>query len=274
MMTSRLSDSEFAKVRSLAHAKWGIDINPSKVDMINGRLLKFIKNGGAASLPELVKTLEAGGGKDFELGVFDVLSTNMTSFFREKQHFDCLIEDIVKPIAASGKPGRLRLWSAACSKGCEPYSMAIALREFLPNFEEWDIKILASDLSRSVVAEARRGVYPDDHVESLSDEIVSRHFIKGTGSAAGYVKVHPALSKVITFGLVNLVGPWPHTGPFDAIFCRNVMIYFDATTRDSLVGRMQGMLRPNGLLILGCSEALGTPPPKLTRVQPAVYRAA
>lgn len=274
MLNQKLSDIEFAKVRKLSYAKWGIDINPSKVDMINGRLAKFVKDGGAASLTELVKRLERGGDTNFELGVFDVLSTNMTSFFREKEHFDCLVEDIIKPLAEKGRGGRLRLWSAACSKGCEPYTMSMVLRDNLPNYDKWDVKILASDLSRSVVAEAKTGIYPANMVTDLPGDIISRHFIKGTGPAAGKYKVHPAIAANITFGLVNLVGAWKHSGPFDAIFCRNVMIYFDEPTRNKLIERMQRLLRPGGLLVLGCSEALSDPPASLTRVQPAVYRAA
>lgn len=274
MTREALTPAEFTKLRQLAYAKWGIDINPAKLELVNGRLRKLIASGTAATISEVVKTLEKGGGAAFELRVFDVLSTNMTSFFRESEHFDCLVKEVITPIANSGSRRPLRFWSAACSKGCEPYSLAMVLRDSLPQAKDWDVKILASDLSQSVLAEARRGVYDDNWVENLPRDLVQRHFVKGQGSAAGKYKVRKEVAELVTFALVNLNGPWKHKGPFDAIFCRNVMIYFDEPTRNRLIARMQKMIRPGGLLVLGSSEALSDPPKDLTRVQPAVYRAA
>jgi len=274
MANELISDIEFSKLRSIAHAKWGLSINPWKVELVAGRMRKFMREGWAESVAEVLKRLERGGDEDFELGVFDVLSTNLTSFYREKEHFDCLVSELIEPASKSGRGGRLRFWSAACSKGCEPYTLAMVLRDHLPNLDSWDVKILASDLARSVVAEARRGVYKHNMVEGLPADVISRHFHRGTGSAEGLLRVRPEVSALVTFALVNLTGPWAHPGPFDAIFCRNVMIYFDESTRMSLVHRMRSLLRPGGLLILGSSEGLSSTPSNLERVQPAVYRAA
>ena len=274
MVHSMISDIEFERLRKIAHAKWGLDINPGKVQLVTGRMQKFLREGWAESVAEVLERLERGGDEHFELGVFDVLSTNLTSFYREKEHFDCLVSELLEPAVATGRPGRLRFWSAACSKGCEPYTLAMVLRDHLPNIESWDIKILASDLARTVVAEARKGVYKSNMVEDLPADIIKRHFQKGSGPAAGFYRVRPEVSRVVTFALVNLTGAWSHRGPFDAIFCRNVMIYFDEPTRMSLIARLRGLLRPGGLLVLGSSEGLSETPSDLQRVQPAVYRAA
>jgi chemotaxis protein methyltransferase CheR len=273
MTDNLLSDIEFEKLRQIAHAKWGLDINPGKVELVTGRMRKFLREGWASSVAEVLERLERGGDEHFELGVFDVLSTNLTSFYREKEHFDCLVSELLEP-AAAGRPGRLRFWSAACSKGCEPYTLSMVLHDHLPDLARWDVKILASDLARSVVAEARRGVYKKNMVEDLPADIIQRHFQKGSGKAEGFYRVRREVSSLVTFALVNLTGPWKHQGPFDAIFCRNVMIYFDEPTRMSLIARMRGLLRPGGLLVLGSSEGLSETPSNLQRVQPAVYRAA
>lgn len=269
-----ISELEFAKLRKIAHAKWGLDINPGKIELVTGRMRKFIREGWAESVAEVLTRLERGGDEDFELGVFDVLSTNLTSFYREKEHFDCLVSELLEPAAKSGRPGRLRFWSAACSKGCEPYTLSMVLHDHLPNLPAWDVKILASDLARSVVSEARRGVYKRTMVEDLPADVIKRHFQKGSGPAEGFYRVRPNVSSLVTFALINLTGAWSHKGPFDAIFCRNVMIYFDEPTRMSLIARMRGLLRPGGLLVLGSSEGLSDTPTNLERVQPAVYRAA
>ena len=269
-----LNDLEFTKLRRIAYAKWGIDISPSKHELVNGRLRKLLGSGVAGSLSEVIRTLEKGGGTAFDLAVFDVLSTNMTSFFREAEHFECLSREVLDPLLASGERRPLRFWSAACSKGCEPYSMAMVLRDKLPDIDKRDVKILASDLSQSVLAEARRGVYDSSWVADLPKDLVARHFVAGKGPAEGKVRVKPEVSRLVTFALINLNAEWQHKGPFDAIFCRNVMIYFDEPTRNKLIARLRQMIRPGGLLVLGCSEALSDPPETLKRLQPAVYRAA
>lgn len=274
MHQQALNDLEFTKLQRIAYAKWGIDINPGKLELVNGRLRKLLSAGLAGSVSEVIQKLEWGGDTAFELAVFDVLSTNMTSFFREAEHFECLSREVLDPLLASGERRPLRFWSAACSKGCEPYSMAMVLRDKLPDIENWDVKILASDLSQSVLAEARRGVYGLSWVDELPKDLVARHFMTGTGAAKGKVRVKPEVSKLVTFALINLNAKWRHNGPFDAIFCRNVMIYFDEPTRSKLIERLRQMIRPGGLLVLGCSEALSDPPKTLKRLQPAVYQAA
>ena len=273
MSPTLLTDAQFRTLCKLAHQKWGLDIQPGKLELVSGRIRQYLRaNGGTAQA--VIETVARGDDREVDLKVFDALSTNLTSFFREPAHFDCLRREIIEPARAKGRPQRLRIWSAACSKGCEPYSLGMVLRDSIPEIEGWDVKVLATDLARSVVKEARRGVYKKDLVTDLPAEIVSKHFTKGTGEAAGHYRIKPEVRKLVTFGLTNLTGPWHQRGPFDAIFCRNVMIYFDEATRDKLVTRMRGMLRPGGLLVLGSSEGLVDTPKSLTRVQPAVYRAA
>lgn len=274
MYRQDLTDDEFATLRTLAHAKWGLDVNPAKAELVKGRLLQLVASNRVQAIGDIVRLLQAGDDPSLELEVFDVLSTNMTSFFREPAHFECLAREVLEPLVRSGKRRPIRLWSAACSKGCEPYSMAMVLRETVPAHAGWDAKILASDLSQSVLTEARRGVYDANLIADLPQALVARHFVQGQGAALGKVRVSAELHKLVTFALINLNAAWKHTGPFDAIFCRNVMIYFDESTRKRLISRLQTLLRPGGLLVLGSSESLSEPPNALSRVQPAVYRAA
>ena len=269
-----LNDHQFEQLRRKAYALWGLDVKSHKREMVQGRLRKLVVSGQADSLASLVAALDAGVGDPLSMEVFDALSTNMTSFFRENDHFDCVRDELLEPLLASGRRRPLRFWSAACSKGCEPYSLAMLLRDTLSDIDSWDVKILASDLARSVVDHGRRGIYEASWVEGLDPKLVERHFIRGKGAHSDKFRVTPELSRLVTFALVNLNGPWVHKGLFDVIFCRNVMIYFDEPTREKLVGRLQDMLKPGGLLIVGSSEALNQPPVSLTRVRPAVYRAA
>ena len=274
MPTPLVSADNFLRIRTLAHARWGLDINPGKLELINGRMSKLLRQRAGETVDSVLDQLERGGDAALDMQVFDVLSTNLTSFFREREHFDSLDEHVIQPLVAAGGPRRLRLWSAACSKGCEPYTMAMVLRDRLPDPDTWDVRILATDLAQSVVEEARRGIYKANMVEDLHPDLVRRHFQTGQGDFAGHYRVRPELRRMVTFGLVNLIAPWPHQGPFDAVFCRNVMIYFDEPTRRALVERLRGLLRPGGMLYLGSSESLSEVPGHLQRVQPAAYRAA
>ena len=269
-----LHDLEFEQLRKRAHALWGLDVKANKRSMVEGRLRRLVEGGPMESLSALIGCLERGADDPFALRIFDALSTNMTSFFRERSHFECLREELLEPLVASGRQRPLRFWSAACSKGCEPYSLAMVLRDTLPNIDSWSVKILASDLSQSVITEARRGIYEESCLRDLDPALVERHFVQGRGPLAGKYRVRPELSKLVTFALVNLNGPWVHSGPFDAIFCRNVMIYFDEETCSRLIQRLRGLLVPGGLLFVGSSEVMQQTPNHLDRIRPAVYRAA
>jgi chemotaxis protein methyltransferase CheR len=197
----------------------------------------------------------------------DLLTTNKTSFFREPAHFDVLRDAVVPAFGAA--PGGLRLWSAGCSSGEEPYTMAMVLREALADPAWRGARILATDISERVLARARAGVYPDETAADVDPALLRRHFARDPegGWAAG-----AALRARIQFAPLNLMGPWPMRGPFHAIFCRNVMIYFDKPTQGALVNRYYDLLAPGGYLFVGHSESLSAVDHAFAYVQPAVYR--
>lgn len=163
------------------------------------------------------------------------------------------------------------MWSAACSNGAEPYSMAIHAWEHLSNLDSWDFKILATDLSNSAIEEARRGVYPSKMVENLDRGLLKRHFLRGRGKQVEMVRIAPHVRRRVTVGRLNLMDPWPLRGPFDVIFCRNVMIYFDKPTRQRLVARLYDLLRGGGLLAIGSAETLSGLDSKFRTVEPSFY---
>jgi chemotaxis protein methyltransferase CheR len=187
----------------------------------------------------------------------------LTSFFRENHHFDYLLQHEIPRIVTEEKKSvrqrkRLRIWSSASSTGEEPYSIAITfLRAMKGELFGWDIKILATDVDSNVLAQGAAGVYDNSRIEELPEELKRQCFIQGTGKNNNNVKVSEKLKSLVTFKRLNLLHDWPMKGPFDVIFCRNVIIYFDKKTQQELFSRYYELLKPGGLLILGHSENLG-----------------
>ena len=212
---------------------------------------------------DLVEREESGG----ELtALIDLLTTNKTDFFREPAHFDFLVEQIIPAYLNAGSP--LRIWSAGCSSGEEAYTLAVVLREALP--AHYDFRILATDISTRVVAIAKKGVYHAQQLAGISAERRARWF---STTPDGSAMVRPELRAAISFAHLNLMAPWPMTGSFDAIFCRNVMIYFNKPTVTTLVRRFHELLSPGGHLFIGHSESLTAIEHEYRYVQPAVYAA-
>ncbi|MFT5422747.1 MAG: chemotaxis protein methyltransferase CheR [Phycisphaerales bacterium] len=271
---STLKTSEFKRIAEFAQEHWGLHITDVKRELVTARLTKFLRKSSYASMNAYLDHMESHASKDDLLALFDVLSTNMTSFFRERQHFDYLEREFYTPLARGNLtlPGKkIRIWSAACSTGPEAYSLAINAMEHLPNLQNWDFKILATDLSTSVLKQAEAGVYPASEVSEMPKAMVSKYFQRGTGASADQVRVAPSLRELVTVRQLNLMESWPFRGPFDIIFCRNVMIYFDKPTRTRLMRRMIDMLRPGGVLAVGSAETLGNLDLPLRVVQPSVY---
>lgn len=238
------------------------------------RPAKFLRESPVEDATEYLEHLANDANEEDMLVFFDLLSTNVTSFFREREHFDYLEREFYTPLARGNttRPGRrIRLWSAACSTGPEPYSLAMHAMQHLPNLDSWDFKILATDLSNTAIEEARIAMYPKKMLENLDGALVRKHFRRGTGSNEGMVKIAPHIRKLVTIERLNLMDPWPFRGPFDVIFCRNVMIYFDQPTRTRLLARMFELLRPGGILAVGSAETLSGLNSKFRTVQPSVY---
>ncbi|MFY9314960.1 MAG: CheR family methyltransferase [Burkholderiales bacterium] len=246
-----LSDRDFSRVCSLIHARAGIALNASKRNMVYSRLARRLRERDLASFADYLDLLEAeesGEWQDF----VNALTTNLTSFFREAHHFEMLAE----LLAASPPRKPVALWSAASSTGEEPYSMAMtaidASRASAP-----PVRVLGTDIDTQVLETGRRGVYRDDNVAKLDPDLVRRHFQRGTGANAGLVRVKKELRAMVSFRQFNLLQPaWPMKEKFTAIFCRNVMIYFDKPTQRAVMERIAARLEPGGMLFIGHSENL------------------
>jgi chemotaxis protein methyltransferase CheR len=252
-----LTDAEFGRICELVREQSGIALTPAKRQMVYGRLvrrLRALRLPGFADYLQLLERGAAGG----ELQEFtNAITTNLTSFFREAHHFEYLADELLPGIAEQVRArGRLRIWSSACSTGEEPYSIAMVLRERQELLGRVDAKILATDLDSNVLATASAGIYPTERVQQLPAKRRTQFFREGTGARQGSVQVVPALRQLITFKQLNLMNEWPMRGPFDAIFCRNVVIYFDIDTKRALFERMARLQPPGAILFLGHSENL------------------
>jgi chemotaxis protein methyltransferase CheR len=228
---------------------------------------------GHSNVDALAAEIIDSGNEERLLAVFDALSTNVTSFFRDAPHFDCLEREIYAPIKARGAKTSVKIWSAACSTGAEPYSLAIHASDIFGATLAQGVQILASDLSQPALDAAKRAVYSEESLAGLSSEQLTRYSMRGTGKCAGFVKMADPIRQMITCRRQNLLDPWPWNGPFDAVVCRNVMIYFEKPVREALVRRFRSTLAPGGLLVLGSSESLsGLDVGAMRMVSPSVYR--
>ena len=241
---------DFDRVRSLIYARAGISLHAGKQAMVYSRLSRRLRETGYRSFGSYLKWLDAAVGPeaDDEWQEFvNCLTTNLTSFFRESHHFDALADDLK---ARAGKP--LRIWCNAASTGEEPYTIAMTVTEALG--PKADVKIVASDIDTKVLATAARGVYPVD-ARGLTPERQRHHFLRGTGSNGGFMRVKPELARLIEFRPHNLMDTrWSLGEPFDIVFCRNVMIYFDNATQRRVLGQIHGVMKPKGLMYVGHSE--------------------
>ncbi len=252
----RLTDGDFTRIAQLVEASAGIRLPEAKREMVYSRLsrrLRELKLTEFSAYLELLEQDDAGT----EMGQFiNAITTNLTAFFRENHHFEFLREQLLPALAAQGRQRRLRIWSAGCSTGEEPYSIAMVVREVLGSARGWDAKILATDLDTNVLATASRGLYPLERTRGIGEGRLGRFFLRGRGDNAGWVRVKPELQELISFRQLNLLGPWPLRGPFDLIFCRNVVIYFSKETQRRLFDRYADILKPDGHLFIGHSESL------------------
>ncbi len=253
-----LTEKDFRWLRSLAEQHSGIMLPDAKRTMLYSRLSKRLRALGLPDFAAYRKRLENRDSGEFREFI-NALTTNLTSFFREPHHFDHLAVAAMPARMAERRArhdNRFRIWSAAASTGEEPYSIAMTVLENMPGGAHWDFRVLATDLDTQVLAKARAGIYRDETLERIDDTRRRRWFFRGVGKFAGLVRVKPALQEPVEFRPFNLVKPWTLPEPFDAIFCRNVVIYFDKFTQRDLFARMADVLVPGGYLYLGHSETL------------------
>jgi chemotaxis protein methyltransferase CheR len=242
-----LNDRDFATVRELIANYAGIKLSLQKRNMVYNRLLRRLRARGMSGFGEYLELVQREGSDERELFV-NALTTNLTAFFREPHHFE-LLQAHARQHAHRGRP--LRCWSSACSTGEEAWSIAMVLRE-----AECAGEVLGTDIDTDVLNTAQAGIYRLDRTASLPTERLRRHFLRGTGSNDGFASVRPELRSMVRFGQLNLQSPaWPGQEPYDVIFCRNVVIYFDREFQKKLLTRLAGLLVPGGLLMVGHSES-------------------
>jgi chemotaxis protein methyltransferase CheR len=264
-----LGEREFATIGRLAHEHFGLDLHAGKQGMVAARLSKRIRQLGLRSFEEYCHyVLQDRTGAALESMVED-LTTNHTSFFREPRHFDFL-RDVVLP-QYQGR-SRIDVWSAACSSGEEPYSIAMSAVENLAPHGLPQVRILATDIAARVLARAERAVYPEQRFRSLPLPLLQRHLLRATAGDAVFYRIKPELRAMVEFRQMNLMQRFPPLPLFQVIFCRNIMIYFDKPTQEDLVLRLSAQLEPGGYLLVGHSESLNSVEHGLEYVQPAVYR--
>jgi len=249
------SDEDFQRIRRMVQQHTGIALSDSKRQLVYGRLSRRLRALRLGAFDTYLARVE--GGDEDELQHFrNAITTNLTSFFRESHHFDFLANQVLPHLESQNRASRrIRIWSAGCSSGEEPYSIAMVLLESAQHLlGNWDVRILATDIDTNVLEQARRGIYGSDRLERMEPARRLRWFERMPD--AEHFKISDAVKAPITFNELNLISDWPMKGPFDVIFCRNVVIYFDRNTQRNIVSRMEGLQRPGDHLILGHSESL------------------
>ncbi len=265
-VSAELSDDQFRQIKDLLYQTSGINLKPGKENLVKNRLTNRLRTLQLADFDAYLCYIAEDESRAELITLVDAMTTNKTSFFREQPHFDYISNYLIPAWAAAGRP--LRIWSAGCSSGEEPYSLAMHLCEHYPHND--DVRILATDLSDTVLKTAREATYTDAQLADVPARFKHKYFTKGASKDTFQVEAKPR--SMVYFASLNLMGQWPMQGPFDLILCRNVMIYFDKATRENLVNRYWQLLTPAGHLFVGHSESLSGIENLFRYVQPAVYR--
>ena len=266
------TERDFQRVRELVKGNTGIHLSDAKKNMVYGRLSRRLRQLNLSSFDRYLEILAEDQGDEL-INFINAITTNLTAFFRENHHFEYLAGRLLPVLMAEmGNDRRIRVWSAGCSTGEEPYSIAMTLREALPAGRGWDVRILATDLDSNVLETAAAGIYTLERVQGLSKQRLRRWFRRGRGDKSGLVKVVPELQEMISFRQLNLMHEWPLRGPIDLIFCRIVVIYFAKETQRRLFDRYANLLRDNGHLFIGHSESLFKVTDRFESLGNTIYR--
>ena len=251
-----LTAEDFRRIAAMLHADAGISLHEHKATLVYSRLAKRLRALGLRSFRDYCALVADDAGADERQRMLAALTTNVTRFFREPHHFDHLKAAVLPPLLAAAKRGgRVRIWSAACSSGPEPYSIGLVILGLMPDAADHDVRVLATDIDPVMVAEARAGRYPASALQPAPADLV-RRFFKPERPGSDALTAGPELRKLIAFNELNLIGQWPMKGRFDAIFCRNVVIYFEEETQSRVWNRFTPLLNPGGRLYIGHSERL------------------
>lgn len=264
-LNPELTRAHFEKISALLYSASKITLQSGKEELVKSRLVKRMRVLRLSGFDQYLEMVASNPAEMYQM--IDLLTTNKTSFFREQAHFDFMKSKIMPGLASK----KIRIWSAGCSSGEEPYTIAMVLREEFGESGNSDIKILATDLSKRVLEKAGRGIYEEETLKDVPVAHIPKYFDCVETKRPRSYSAKKTLRSLITFAPLNLMEEWPMKGPFDLIFCRNVMIYFDKPTQERLVQRYWGMLRPGGYLFVGHSESLAGMSHKFRYVQPAVH---
>ncbi len=272
-----LSERDFRKISDMVYKHCGINLHEGKKELVRARLAKRLRLGGFRTFPEYMKHVMADEtGKEFST-LIDSLSTNLTSFFREGQHFQYMREKLIPRMLErkrNERNFRVRCWSAGCSSGEEPYSIAMTLLEAIAGRGRWDVKALATDISTTILETAQKGIYAKERVAPVPPLQRNKYFTVRRKNGEELFEVGRSLRDVVIFKYLNLLKEWPIKGPLDFIFCRNVIIYFDKPTQQRLINRYWNLLGPGGVLFTGHSESLTGIEHKFDYIQPTIYMKA
>jgi len=265
-----LKEREFRQISELAHQRFGLELKPGKEALVASRLGKRLRQRGFKTFDDYYQHIVSDGTGEALIELIDSLTTNHTSFLRERAHFEFLSRAVVEEFSR----GDVNIWSAACSSGEEPYSIAMCVWDAWSraNTANRAVRIFATDISTRVLGIARRGVYPTERFREMPDTWKRAYLLKGVGESQGHYKVKPELARSISFERINLIEPFRHGRSFQVIFCRNVMMYFDKATQQDIVQRLSGSLEPGGYLFVGHSESLTGVKHGLRYICPAIYR--
>lgn len=269
------SDLDFKRFSLLVYERCGINLHQRRKELVRARVSRRLREAGFEDFKTYYRFVTREDGGDELVRLLDTISTNLTSFFREEKHFDFLRQKVFPNYTTNRRengPLKLRFWSAGCSSGEEPYSLAMLLLEYLGEDSDCDVKILATDISTKVLAQAERGVYPMTRLERIPVPVVRKYFRRGYGKQEGYFRVKPLVREMVRFRRFNLIEPLDFQETFDIILCRNVMIYFDRTTQEDLANRLYEGLVHGGYLFIGHSEALIQVSHRFTYVRPGIYQ--
>ena len=251
-----LTRKDLAEIAAMIYSDAGISLNETKASLVYSRLSKRLRQIGLASFKDYCALVGSSDGAAERREMLSFLTTNFTRFFRENHHFEHLRKEVLPGLLTRAKAGgRVRIWSAGCSDGQEPYSIALTLLSMAPNAAGMDIRILATDIDPKIIAQAKAGIYDAQSIETVEAGMRKQWF---TQTADKRWQVSDQVKQLITFRELNLMAQWPFRGPFDVIFCRNVVIYFDAETQDRLWRRFADQLAPGGWLFIGHSERLSS----------------
>jgi chemotaxis protein methyltransferase CheR len=263
-----LNERQFKKISRIVYDYSGINLKSGKEALVRSRLAKRLRIIGMGSVEEYMRYIESAEGENELRIMFDIMTTNKTSYFREVAHFKYMEKEILPRL----KSDRIRFWSAACSSGEEPYSIAISLLENLKGINSKDVLILATDISNRMLEKVKAAVYSEEKIRDLPGSFLHKYFVKIQKSSGAFYKVKDNVRSIVRVAWLNLMERWPMKGTFSVIFCRNVMIYFDRATQEKLINRFYDYLEPGGHLFVGHSEGLSGVRHNFKYVKPATYR--